>query len=68
KVRKDQAPGDYSNPSWFRHPPGSVAYEWTGDLPAATPAPDQGSARGVSTPTGSMEVQVRKPAGGHAQH
>ena len=30
KVRRDQKPGDYSNPAWYRHPPGTVAYEWTG--------------------------------------
>ena len=68
KVRKDQPPGDYSNPAWYRHPPGSVAYEWTGALPAATPAPEQGSVHEGSTHTDSIEVQVRKPAGGHAQH
>lgn len=68
KVRKDQPPGDYSNPAWYHHPPGSVAYEWTGALPAATPAPEQGSVHEGSTHTDSIEVQVRKPAGGHAQH
>ena len=33
KVRKDQKPGDYSDPGWYKHPPGTVAYEWTGALP-----------------------------------
>lgn len=27
KVRKDQKPGDYKDPGWYRHPKGSVAYE-----------------------------------------
>lgn len=27
KVRKDQKPGDYEDPGWYRHPKGSVAYE-----------------------------------------
>jgi hypothetical protein len=34
KVRRDQKPGDYSDPGAYRHPPGSVAYEWKGDAPA----------------------------------
>jgi FtsP/CotA-like multicopper oxidase with cupredoxin domain len=27
KVRKDQKPGDYKDPGWFKHPAGSVAHE-----------------------------------------
>ncbi|GGC01647.1 exported copper oxidase [Oxalicibacterium flavum] len=27
KVRKDQKPGDYTDPGWYRHPSGSVARE-----------------------------------------
>ena len=33
KVRRDQKPGDYGDPGWYRHPPGTVAYEYTGALP-----------------------------------
>lgn len=70
KVRRDQARGDYRNPGWFRHPPGTVAYEWTGQL--AEPA-RQGAAGGTSMapagqPASDVEVQVRKPVGGHAGH
>jgi hypothetical protein len=70
KVRKGQAPGDYSNPPWYRHPSGSVAYEWTGSLPAATSAhaPGQGSMSGAGVPTEGIEVQIRKPVSGHSQH
>ena len=35
KVREDQKPGDYSDPGWYKHPEGTVAYEWTGE-PLAT--------------------------------
>lgn len=28
KIRKDQKPGDYKDPGWYRHLQGSVAYEW----------------------------------------
>lgn len=27
KVRKDQKPGDYKDPGWYKHPKGTVAYE-----------------------------------------
>jgi manganese oxidase len=30
KVREGLARGDYRDPGWYRHPPGTVAYEWTG--------------------------------------
>ena len=33
KVRKDQQAGDYKDPGWYKHPPGTVAYEFTGALP-----------------------------------
>ena len=63
KVRRDQKPGDYSNPGWFKHPPGTVAFEYTGKLaePARSSAAG-GSAmpRAQAAPKG-MEVQVRKP-------
>ena len=37
KVRKDQPHGDYSDPGWFEHPEGTVAFEYEGDdLPVPT--------------------------------
>jgi FtsP/CotA-like multicopper oxidase with cupredoxin domain len=61
KVRADQKPGDYSDPGWYRHPPGTQAYEWTGALPeparAAAPA---------ATPAERAPLDVRK--GGHHGH
>src|SRR5574343_805521 len=33
KVRKEQKRGDYTDPGWYKHPAGTVAYEWTGALP-----------------------------------
>jgi hypothetical protein len=29
-VRKDQKPGDYSDPGSYAHPPGTSAFEYTG--------------------------------------
>jgi FtsP/CotA-like multicopper oxidase with cupredoxin domain len=65
KVRKDQPAGDYSNPGWFNHPPGTVAHEWTGEL--AKPARSN-EAGGQSMPLKQpinepIEVHVRKPSG-----
>ena len=70
KVRKDQKPGDYSDPGWFKHPPGSVAYEWTGALaePARSQTAGTVSMAPQAQPSAPTEVKVRKPAGGHASH
>lgn len=63
KVRKDQKPGDYRDPGWYKHPAGSVAYEWTGALPEAV----RGQGMGKPAAKSSVEMTVRKPAahGGH---
>jgi hypothetical protein len=61
KVRKDQKPGDYTDPGWYAQPPGTRAWEWTGDALAVTrPA-------AASGPAGAAPVTVRKPSG-HAGH
>ncbi|MES2949123.1 MAG: copper oxidase [Pseudomonadota bacterium] len=69
KVRRGQKAGDYSNPGWFKHPAGTVAYEFTGDL--ATPARGQTGGKAAmpvkNMPQQDVEVQVRKPVG-HAGH
>jgi len=58
KVRRDQKPGDYRDPGWFKHPPGTVAYEFTGELPQpARAAPGEAPA----SRSGSVEVQIKKP-------
>jgi hypothetical protein len=57
KVRRDQKPGDYSDPGWYKHPGGTVAYEWTGEVPTAPAAP------GAGTSTPGAELNVRKPQG-----
>jgi hypothetical protein len=67
KVRKNQKAGDYSDPGWYRHPPGTVAYEWTGALPDPTrvQAEGKGSMKPLAKPAQETEVTVRKPTGGH---
>jgi FtsP/CotA-like multicopper oxidase with cupredoxin domain len=65
KVRKDQRPGDYKDPGWYKQPPGTQAFEWTGSLPdpARFQAEGQGSMPMAETPTQTTPVQVRKPMG-----
>ena len=36
KVRKDQPPGDYSDPGWYEHPEGTVSFEYVGEVPAVS--------------------------------
>jgi len=68
KVRRDQKRGDYTDPGWYPHPPGTVAYEFTGELPdpARFKAEGGGSMQPVSRPATDIEVKARKPTGGHA--
>ncbi|MFN3630557.1 MAG: multicopper oxidase family protein [Casimicrobiaceae bacterium] len=70
KVRAEQKPGDYSDPGWYRHPSGTVAYEWTGEVPPAVrqAAPRDGGAasRAAEAVRPSIEVQARKPR--HGRH
>ena len=71
KVRKDQKAGDYSDPGWYPHPPGEVAYEWTGALPDPARFQAEGSSAmaPLARPATDTDVQIRKPAGGgHAGH
>jgi hypothetical protein len=70
KVRRNQKPGDYSNPGWYQHPPGTVAYEYTGPLPAPARFRSEGSGSmaAVAVPPREVEVAVRKPGRGHSGH
>jgi hypothetical protein len=63
KVRDGLAADDYKNPGWFKHPPGTVAYELAGAAPAV--------ARRNESPPASKgdEMKVIKPgARGHGHH
>ena len=33
KVREGLSANDYADPGWYKHPEGTVAYEWKGDVP-----------------------------------
>jgi hypothetical protein len=66
KVRRDQKPGDYTDPGWFRHPAGTIAYEWSGALaePARFAAQGRGAMAPPARPAQDVEVTVRKPSPG----
>ena len=70
KVRKDQPQGDYTDPGWFKHPAGTVAFEWTGALaePARFKAEGASAMPAQNMPAKDIEVQVRKPGAGSRQH
>ena len=72
KVRREQRPGDYGDPGWYRHPQGTVAYEWGA---AAAEPPRSGATGGQSMPLRTaaardVEIRVRKPGRSavHAGH
>jgi hypothetical protein len=69
KVRRDQKPGDYSDPGWFKQPAGTQAFEWTGALaePARFAAEAAAAMPVKNMPMHDIEVQVRKPTG-HSGH
>ena len=69
KVRRDQKPGDYTNPGWFKHPAGTGAHEVTGPMaePARFSAEGGQSMPRQRKPATPTEVKVRKPAS-HGEH
>jgi len=57
KVRDDVKRGDYSDPGPYQHPAGTVASEYTADMPAAPHA--------AAPRADGNTLQVRKPSGHH---
>ena len=63
KVRQDQKPGDYKDPGWYKHPPGTLAYEWKGDMPATSRNDSPGGQSMPVTNAPNIEMNIRKPTG-----
>jgi hypothetical protein len=63
KVREGIAAGDYKDPGWFKHPPGTVAYEFAG----AAPAPARKSDPPSAAPARG-ELKVIKPGVNSRSH
>ena len=68
KVRRDQKRGDYGDPGWYKHPAGTVAYEWKGEPPAAVRNHNPGGQAMPAAKTPEVEVTVRKPKGHQGHH
>ena len=64
KIRDGLARDDYKDPGWYKHPPGTVAYEWTGEPLATVRAP---SSEMSSTVPDDAILTVRK-GNGHGAH
>jgi len=56
KVREGLARGDYRDPGWYKHPAGTVAREWTGDVPQAPVAPG-------TKAQDNVQLKAKKPSG-----
>jgi FtsP/CotA-like multicopper oxidase with cupredoxin domain len=69
KVRKDQKPGDYKNPGWYKHPAGTVAQPYKGVVakPARSNSAGGQSMPRAQKPSKDFEVQIRKPSA-HGEH
>ena len=64
KVRRDQRPGDYKDPGWFKQPSGTQAFEWTGAMPEAARFQSEMASDNGLTPGAAkkpVELVVRKP-------
>ncbi|HEY6071885.1 MAG TPA: hypothetical protein VIV15_00480, partial [Anaerolineales bacterium] len=54
KVREGLARGDYKDPGWYKHPPGTVAFEWKGEPPELRKI--------AQAPAEGGELRARKPS------
>lgn len=70
KVRRNQKPGDCSDPGWYAQPPGTQAFAWQNELPE----PARFSAERLNTGEvpglrrSALDMQVRKPGSASHQH
>ncbi|HEX7951686.1 MAG TPA: multicopper oxidase domain-containing protein [Burkholderiales bacterium] len=64
KIREGLARDDYKDPGWHPQPPGTAAYEWTGEPLATIRA---SGAEGTSSVPGEIVLNVTK-GGSHGSH
>ncbi len=65
KVREGLARNDYKDPGWYKQPPGTQAYEWTGEMPAAPSAPVKPDAKSAAASGAEQPVLNIKRGGVH---
>ena len=68
KVRKEQKPGNYKDPGWYKHPPGTVAYEWNGSMAEPARSRSGGGKSMPATKKPGVELNVRKPSHHNGHH
>jgi hypothetical protein len=72
KVRPGLAADDYKDPGWYKHPEGTVAYEWKGEKlaePARATSPDSGVKATEFKAIDPRKRPVRSAgSGGHGNH
>ena len=70
KVREGLAANDYGDPGWYRHPEGTVAFEYTGPGRASGPPPPAPAPHGTAVPKSGNATGLRavRPKGGHRGH
>jgi FtsP/CotA-like multicopper oxidase with cupredoxin domain len=68
KVRKDLKPGDYKDPGWYRHPAGTMAWEWNGPVPEPARSHSPGGQSMPAAGKPDVEMKVRKPSGHEGHH
>ena len=66
KIRDGLARDDYKDPGWYKHPDGSVAYEWAGAMPASESAPSKTSNDAASPSSSDQPLNIKR--GGKHEH
>ena len=68
KVRDDVRRGDYADPGWYGHPPGTVAHEYAGAAADLADPPRPLAAIAARPRAGGSTLRARKPGAGHESH
>ena len=66
KIRNGLARTDYKDPGWYKHPDGTVAYEWAGAMPASENAPSKTSNDAASPSSFDQPLNIKR--GGKHEH
>ena len=66
KIRDGLAREDYKDPGWYKHPDGTVAYEWAGAMPASESAPSRKADDDASPSSSDRPLNIKR--GGKHEH
>ena len=68
KVREGLAAGDYKDPGPYKHPPGTVAYEWKGAASETTRAPETAPSAKPAAEFNVIKPGTNKSSSPHDNH